>query len=218
MNKYKTPQVIFLDAVGTIFGVKNNVGYIYTKLASKYGVNRDAQIINQYFYQAFKESSPLAFGQKEYKAVQKLEYIWWQKIAYQTFTKANALKEFTDFYAFFQELYEYFKTSKPWYIYDEVIHCLNQWQKQGIELAIISNFDTRIYAVLDSLNLKSYFQSITISSLTGVAKPDKEIFLTALKKHRCLPDQAWYIGDSLQEDYWGAKSVGMQSFWLKGRN
>ncbi len=218
MDQNAIPQVIFLDAVGTIFGVKNNVGYIYTKLASKYGVIRDAQIINQYFYQTFKESSPLAFDKIEYETVKKLEYIWWQKIAYQTFAKANALREFTDFEAFFEELYEYFKTDQPWYIYDEVIPCLNQWQKQGIELSIISNFDTRIYAVLESLNLKSYFQTITISSLTGVAKPDRKIFSKALEKHDCSPEKAWYIGDSLKEDYWGAKSIGIKSFWLKRRN
>lgn len=218
MTNNQLPQVIFLDAVGTIFGVKNNVGYIYTKIASKYGVTRDAELINQYFYQAFKESPPLAFKETNYELVQRLEYIWWEKIAYQTFAKANALKEFTDFHLFFQELYDYFKTHQPWYIYDEVIPCLNQWQKQGIELAIISNFDTRIYSVLESLQLNSYFQTITISSLTGVAKPNQQIFLTALEKHNCSPEQAWYIGDSLTEDYWGAKSLGIKSFWLKRRN
>ena len=218
MKHNHKPQVIFLDAVGTIFGVKNNVGYIYTKLASKYGVSRDANLINEYFYQAFKESSPLAFDETEYETVQKLEYVWWEKIAYQTFAKANALKEFTDFYVFFQELYEYFKTHQPWYIYDEVIPCLKQWQKQGVQLAIISNFDTRIYSVLESLKLQSYFQTITISSLTGVAKPDRQIFLKALQKHDCKAEDAWYIGDSLKEDYWGAKALGMKSFWLKRRN
>ncbi len=218
MNNNNTPQVIFLDAVGTIFGVRNSVGYIYSKLASKYGVETDAKLINQYFYESFKESSPLAFDSTEYEVVRKLEYIWWKKIAYRTFAKANVLKQFTDFHDFFRELYDYFQTSKPWYIYEETIDVLNQWQQQGIQLGLISNFDTRVYQVLDSLNLKSYFKTITISSLTGVAKPEAKIFLTALKKHNCLPENAWYIGDSLKEDYWGAKSVGMQSFWLKRKN
>lgn len=83
---------------------------------------------------------------------------------------------------------------------------------------MISNFDTRIYDVLKNLNLATYFQTITISSLTGVAKPHPQIFLKALEKHDCQPQEAWYIGDSKQEDYWGAKSVGMQSFWLNRRN
>ena len=87
-------------------------------------------------------------------------------------------------------------------------------EKKCIELGIISNFDTRIYEVLDSLELSQYFQTITISSLTGVAKPHPTIFLTALEKHHCVPENAWYIGDSIKEDYWGGKSVGMHCYWL----
>lgn len=212
------PKVIFLDAVGTVFGVKDSVGDAYVKISSKYGVVRDTKEINQYFYQSFKDSPPLAFDTQDKKEIKKLEYQWWGKIAYNTFKKANALKEFSDFKAFFAELYNYFKTAEPWFIYDEVIPCLNQWQNQGITLGIISNFDTRIYQVLDNLNLSQYFQSITISSLTGVAKPHPQIYLNALAKHNCQPQDAWYIGDSEKEDYWGAKSVGMRSFWLHRRN
>ncbi len=212
------PKVIFLDAVGTIFGVKGSVGEAYIKISRQYGVVRDTEEINKYFYECFKNSPPLAFDTQDKKEIKKLEYQWWGKIAFNTFKKANALKEFTNFKTFFAELYQYFKTAEPWFIYDEVILCLNQWQNQGIELGIISNFDTRIYAVLDNLNLSKYFQTITISSLTGVAKPHSAIFLKALAKHNCQPQDAWYIGDSEKEDYWGGKSVGMRSFWLNRRN
>ncbi|BAQ60841.1 hypothetical protein GM3708_1247 [Geminocystis sp. NIES-3708] len=214
MNINHQPKVIFLDAVGTIFGVKNSVGDIYTQLAKKYGVNREAQIINDCFYEAFKNSPSLAFDIKNKEEIKRLEFQWWQKVTYNTFNRDDAIKDFTNFEDFFIELYNYFKTSQPWFIYDDVIPSLNRWQKQGIELGIISNFDTRIYDVLDNLNLKKYFETITISSLTGVAKPDEKIFLTALAKHNCQAENAWYIGDSVKEDYWGAKFIGMKSFWL----
>lgn len=215
MNINHQPKVIFLDAVGTIFGVKNSVGDIYTQLAKKYGVNQKAEIINHCFYKAFKNSPSLAFDIENQEEIKRLEFQWWRKVTYNTFNQDDAIKDFTDFEGFFIELYNYFKTSQPWFIYDDVIPNLNRWQKQGIELGIISNFDTRIYDVLDNLNLKQYFQTITISSLTGVAKPDEKIFLTALAKHHCQSENAWYIGDSVKEDYWGAKSIGMKSFWLK---
>lgn len=208
------PQVIFLDAVGTIFGVKNSVGYVYSQLAKKYGVNQNAQVINNCFYEAFKNSPPLAFDTRNEEEIKDLEFQWWQIVTYNTFNQDNAISQFTDFNAFFLELYHYFKTSQPWVIYPDVILTLHHWQKQGIELGIISNFDTRIYDVLDNLNLRQYFSTITISSLTGVAKPNPNIFLTALAKHHCQPENAWYIGDSIKEDYWGGKSVGIQSFWL----
>lgn len=207
-------KVIFLDAVGTLFGVKNSVGYIYTELAKKYGVNESAELINDSFYSAFKNAPPLAFNTENEEEIKLLEFQWWQQVTYNTFAQTKTIEKFNNFEEFFRELYEHFKTREPWFIYDDVISMLNLWKKQGIELGIISNFDTRIYEVLDNLNLSHYFQTITISSLTGVAKPDAKIFLTALEKHNCSPENAWYIGDSIKEDYWGGKSVGMQCFWL----
>ncbi|MBE9222762.1 HAD-IA family hydrolase [Cyanobacterium stanieri LEGE 03274] len=208
------PQVIFLDAVGTLFGVKNNVGWAYTQISQKYGVNYDSQLVNQAFYQSFQISSPLCFDTQSENLIKSLEFDWWKKIAENTFQSLNLLDQFTNFDDFFIELYQHFSTEKPWYIYNDVIFNLNLWQKQGINLAIISNFDTRIFSVLDSLDLSKYFSSITISSLSGMAKPHPNIFRQALETNNCFPENAWYIGDSKKEDYWGAKSVGMKAFWL----
>ena len=50
----KQPKVIFLDAVGTLFGVKGSVGEVYSYLASQVGVNCDASLLETLFYQQFK--------------------------------------------------------------------------------------------------------------------------------------------------------------------
>lgn len=34
----KKPKVIFLDAVGTLFGVKGSVGTVYSQIAQDFGV------------------------------------------------------------------------------------------------------------------------------------------------------------------------------------
>ncbi|MBF2057493.1 MAG: HAD-IA family hydrolase [Cyanobacterium sp. T60_A2020_053] len=210
------PKLILLDAVGTIFGIKNNVGFAYAEIAQKYGVNGDADILNTAFYDSFKSAPPLAFSPQENPSIlQQLEYDWWQNIAYETFEQVNLISEFNNFEEFFKELYDYFSTAEPWFIYDDVIPALNYWRDNNIDLGIVSNFDSRIYQVLDNLQLSQYFSTVTISSQTGVAKPEAQIFLTALKQNNCSPDEVWYIGDSAKEDYWGARNVGIKSFWLK---
>ena len=82
-------------------------------------------------------------------------------------------------------------------------------------MGVISNFDSRIYQVLELLGLKNFFSSITISSAVGAAKPDRKIFTTALDKHNSIAQQAWHIGDSFKEDYYGAKAAGIKSFLLQ---
>lgn len=209
------PKVIFLDAMGTLFGIQGSVGTIYSAIAAKYGVKVDADSIDLAFINSFKQAPPLAFQSIQTpKKLAQQEFMWWKKVVWAIFTQLGILNKFTDFTAFFRELYLYFATQKPWYIYPDVIPSLQNWQKQGIQLGVISNFDTRLYKVLRLLDLDRFFSSITISAEAGTAKPNSNIFKTALEKHHCISRQAWHIGDSFTEDYQGAKKVGIRAFWL----
>lgn len=215
IGDHPVPKVIFLDAMGTLFNVRGSVGEIYSVIAAKYGVTVDAHSINHAFINSFKNSSPLAFESADKpKELTQQEFSWWKNIVKTTFTELKILDEFTDFSAFFGELYLHFSTQKPWYIYPDVIPSLQTWQDQGIKLGVISNFDSRLYQVLKSLDLERFFSSITISSEAGAAKPNHKIFRLALQKHNCISPQAWHIGDSFREDYEGAKKVGIRGFWL----
>ncbi|MFP3422470.1 HAD-IA family hydrolase, partial [Bacillus sp. SIMBA_161] len=85
---------------------------------------------------------------------------------------------------------------------------------QGIQLGVISNFDSRLYRVLNALQLDSFFTTITISSEVGAAKPDPKIFQSAIALYQVSPEQTWHIGDSRREDYEAAKALGMHGFLL----
>lgn len=209
------PKVIFLDAVGTLFGIQGSVGEIYQVIARQAGVEVSAKSLDRAFIQSFKASPPPAFPNAESEQIPELEFNWWKAIVKNTFAQAGVIENFADFDAFFGQVYAYFATSQPWYVYGDVVPALQHWQQQGIELGIVSNFDARLHSVLELLELGQFFSSVTISSTVGVAKPDGQIFTTALEKHNCTPQQAWHIGDSLQEDYYGAKSVGIRAFFLK---
>ncbi len=211
----KQPKVIFLDAVGTLFGVKGTVGEVYSYLASQVGVSCDAKKLETAFFQQFKLAPPLAFPGVDIMEVSELEYQWWYQVAYETYEQVEVMDKFVDFDSFFRQLYDYFATPHPWFLYTDVYPALQHWQKQGIQLGIISNFDSRIYEVLDIFGLTNFFQTITISSTTGTAKPHPNIFIEALNKHQCYPEDAWHIGDSKKEDYEGAKAAGIKSFLLE---
>ena len=105
----------------------------------------------------------MAFPEAAPARIPELEFEWWKAIALCTFELAGVIDQFTNFDDFFAELYRHFATAQPWYLYPDAIPSLETWQKQGIELGIISNFDTRIYQLLEILGLKQYFLTITIS-------------------------------------------------------
>jgi putative hydrolase of the HAD superfamily len=211
----KQPKVIFLDAVGTIFGVRTTVGENYAEIAREFNVEAEAEILQKEFIRAFSQSAPLVFPGVDSSEIPEKEFNWWLNIAELVFQQAGVFNSFTDFHEFFARLYVYFATEAPWIVYPEVNNTLENWQEKGIELGIISNFDSRIYSVLSALKLDKYFKSVTISSQAGAAKPSSEIFLQALQKHNCKPQEACHIGDSRKEDFAGATNAGLTAILIE---
>ncbi|MGD1950261.1 MAG: HAD-IA family hydrolase [Leptolyngbyaceae cyanobacterium] len=209
------PKVIFLDAVGTLFGVKGSVGEVYQTLSRQAGVKASAQQLDKAFYRSFAAANSMAFPDVPAIEIPHREYQWWLAIARDTFQRAGVLEKFADFEGFFEGVYQHFATAEPWVVYQDTLISLQRWQRMNIPLGIISNFDSRIYAVLDALDLRQYFQTITISTEAGAAKPDSLIFTTALQKHNCSPSDAWHVGDSRKDDLKGAQGVGLRGILLK---
>lgn len=212
------PEVIFLDAVGTLFGVKGSVGEVYSTMARSFGVLSSSIEVDAAFYDVFKTTPPLAFPNTSPQDIQKKEFQWWRNVTFKTFQNVGVAHKFLDFDLFFYRLYNHFATAHPWEVYSDVIPCLERWRSENIKLGIISNFDSRLYQVLNALELKHFFSSVTISSEVGAAKPNPKIFQKAIAYHQVSPEQTWHIGDSRREDYEGATSIGMQAFILKRKS
>ncbi|XGV99046.1 MAG: HAD-IA family hydrolase [Leptolyngbya sp. BL-A-14] len=211
----KQPQVIFLDAVGTLFGVKDSVGEVYADVARQFGVEVSATALNRAFLHSFRAAGAPAFNAIDGTNLQAQEFAWWLAIATNTFKQAEAFHRFPDFAEFFAVLYAHFATAAPWVLYPDVIPALERWQHMGITLGVLSNFDSRLYSVLKALALEPFFASVTISTEVAAAKPDPKIFAIALQKHHCPADMAWHIGDSFEEDYQAAKAAGIRGIWLR---
>ncbi|MEG4345935.1 HAD-IA family hydrolase [Microcoleus sp. A003_D6] len=207
-------KIIFLDAAGTLFDVRGSVGEVYRQLAKSFEVTVNSQELNAAFSQSFASASPMAFPGIEAAKIPELEFEWWQTVSAKAFQIAGVFHQFSDFSKFFAELYAHFATAEPWFVYPDVFPALNKWQKQGIELAVVSNFDSRLYPVLKALNLAEYFTSVTISTEVGAAKPQSQIFTAALQKHNCIAENVLHIGDSFKADYCGAKAAGLKAIWL----
>ncbi|HXZ33751.1 MAG TPA: HAD family hydrolase [Terriglobales bacterium] len=78
-------------------------------------------------------------------------------------------------------------------------------------LAVISNADGKIAAVLEHCGIADCFASITDSGVVGYEKPAAAIFEAALRSMNAQPEQSLYIGDVYSVDYLGATHAGMQA-------
>lgn len=209
------PKVIFFDAVGTLFGVRFGVGEIYRQTACQFGVDTSAEVLDRAFMESFQTAPPCTFPGAEPKQIPTLEFEWWEAVTLRTFQRAGVLEQLSYWAGFFRELYDRFATAEPWFVYPDIPSTLERYQSMGIELGVLSNFDSRLRSVLQELELADFFSSVTISTEVGAAKPDSLIFAAALAKHKCIPQEAWHVGDSRRDDYEGANAAGLRGIWLQ---
>jgi len=83
--------------------------------------------------------------------------------------------------------------------------------RQQYAIAVISNADGRIDAVLRRCFICDCFASITDSGNVGHEKPHPAIFAAALREMKADPAESLYVGDVYSVDYVGARNAGMQA-------
>ena len=129
----------------------------------------------------------------------------------QVFTETGMVENFDQF---FEKVYERFRDSQGWVLFPETIEVLDELKHRGLKLGVISNFDDRIYAVMRSLGILTYFDTITISSETGYSKPDRQIFEAAIRALNEPPPKILLVGDSLTDDVEAAARAGLAALLI----
>ncbi|HDZ06454.1 hypothetical protein LCGC14_0052290 [marine sediment metagenome] len=96
-------------------------------------------------------------------------------------------------------------------LFPNAIEVLN-YLKPKYKLHIITNGFQEVQAKkLVNSGIHSYFDQIIDSETAGVKKPNPIIFNLALNRAGAIPEKSLMIGDSLEADIIGAKSVGFNT-------
>jgi len=209
-----SPKVLFFDAAGTLFTVKGSVADVYLSYATKYGVKRtEHQLANvrAAFARAFRDAPPPVFATNDPQEIKRCERLWWFDIVHNVFYRVGMFERFDDY---FEEIFEAFAGPTHWVLYSDTLESLTRLKRRGLELGIVSNFDTRLFGVLKGLGIAELFDTVTISSLAHAAKPSPRIFQVALDQHVVEPGECWHIGDSPGDDVEGARKAGIHALLL----
>ncbi len=200
-------KAIFFDAAGTLIKPARRVGETYAVLARKYGIEVSAAEIAERFRLCFHSAPPLAFPGAPAARIEDLERAWWKDLVRRIFEPWDGFQRFDDYFA---ELFAYFAQPDAWTLYPEVAETLSALEKRSIVLSVISNFDSRLIGILEGLGAANWFEHIFVSSRVGYAKPDRQIFHTALERHSLKAGDALHVGDSEEKDLHGANNAGLK--------
>ena len=210
MKDNKRIKAVFFDAADTLFYINDGLGDVYSSVAAKYGSAPDPKLVKAAFSNAFHSAPPLVFGGLSSEDRRVYEKKWWYSVVENVFEDVGMFDEFD---SYFEELFEVFRLG-AWKLFPETQDVLTSLEKRGLKLGLISNFDTRVYDVCQTLGIYKYFKSFVISSEAGFAKPSPEIFEIALNEQGVLAEESIHIGDSIEHDLRGAKSLGINAVLL----
>ena len=200
------PEGLLLDAMGTLIGLRRSVGSTYAAFAAEHGLSVEASAINAAFPGLFRAAPPLAFPGLEGEALLAAEQRWWAELIDASLQASGHTGPMPP--ALGPALFEHFATAEPWQVYDDVVEHLQRWRHAGLKLAVVSNFDQRLYKLLEHLELAPLFDAVVVSSQVGSAKPDPLPFQRALEQLGLQATSVWHIGDS-PEDEAGAQAAGV---------
>lgn len=130
---------------------------------------------------------------------------FWNKYVFKDYNfPKSRVNRIAELLTFFLETQFFQRTMRK-----EVPHVLEKIKKKGLSVGCISNIMgiMQVSHCLQSYGILKYFDTIVLSCIYGLRKPDPKIFHYAAKKAGVKPAQCVYIGDTISRDIIGSKKA-----------
>lgn len=111
-----------------------------------------------------------------------------------------------------QKLTDHYVSTSPYKVglIEGAIETLEALKQRGHKMSLLTNgFEEIQHIKVESSGLSKYFEGLLTSDALGYKKPNPEIFHLALRKMGVNASDSVMLGDSLEADILGAKTVGM---------
>lgn len=194
---------------GTLIEARPSAPEVYAQVLGRWGPPVDAEVVAPVFRQVWGELTEAhPPGLDRYQHLKGREEEWWGEFLRRVLARLGHPAPWRPVLA---ELYQAFSEPSLWFVFPEVRAVLETFRRQGVPMAVVSNWDSRLPELLDRLELTPYFASVHVSALEGMEKPAPEIFLRAAAQLGVAPHACLHAGDSPLDDYRGAESAGMRA-------
>jgi putative hydrolase of the HAD superfamily len=199
-------RAVTLDAAGTLITPASAVGSTYAAVAAANGILADAAAVDARFHRALAAAPPLAFPQLDAAARPARERAWWAAVVGEALDAAAAGPRLD---ACVDTLMAHYASPRAWRVFPDVAPALRALRARGRRLAIVSNFDGRLPALLEGLGIRALVDTVVHSTAAGAAKPDARIFVAAVRALGVELADTVHAGDDPAADVAGARAAGL---------
>ena len=210
---FRSIQAITFDVTNVLLTVRNSAAYQYARLAREHLAipSIDQTVLQKNFIQAFRTLNQSHPGYGIHTNISSRQ--WWTMIVEHTFKDSHLSSEQSNRLG--EIIYDQFARSDLWVKHPQADQVLKELQKRGKILGVISNFDERLESLLEQHQLRDYFQFILAPRNCGFYKPQKEIFIHAVKLTGVKSNEnLCHVGDDIKLDYQAGHAAGCQVLLL----
>lgn len=194
-------RAVAFDAVGTLIHPEPSAAEVYARIGRRFGSRLEIGEIRNRFRAAFAEQEAIDRA-NGWVTSEERERRRWQDIV------AAVLDDVHDQAGCFAKLYAHFGKPGAWRC-EPASECFEQLRQARISIALASNYDHRLHAVLDAFSVFEYVTHRVISSEVGWRKPAPQFFARLAETFRLPAEAVLYVGDDWDNDYEGARRAGM---------
>jgi putative hydrolase of the HAD superfamily len=98
--------------------------------------------------------------------------------------------------------------------FEDAAPALAELHARSLRLVVVSNWDCSLPEVLERVGLLALVDAVVTSAEVGVAKPAPAVFQAGLDAAGCDPADAVHVGDSVKNDFEGARAAGIRALLL----
>ena len=207
-----TLRVIFFDMADTLVTVRPSWYALYVLACARHGIMLDEGAVARAYAEVFARLEHEVSGHT-HEATREADERYYREINGAVLRTAG-VPEDVPLDAVLADLHRTFDDPAHFHLFPDALPTLHALREYGYRLGIISNWDHRLFSIVEQLNLTSYFETVTASSAVGVAKPGRGIFTTALAAMKVPAQACLHVGDSFIDDYQGATAAGLRAVLL----
>lgn len=218
MNEWRA---LSLDAMGTLIDLRVPFVETYRSLLIEFGheSHKVEKLSVQQMRNLWKDAEAalpleiLSNHLNRYGALPGYRHGFWS-ILWETMYKALGLPV-AQYEIELERSLEVFGSAALWQLLPQAGKVLEKARANGVPLVLASNFDERLVNIVKELRIQHYFQKIVVSARIGREKPSP-LFFKEVEQALSLPRESiLHVGDSLENDFEGARSYGFQAALVK---
>jgi putative hydrolase of the HAD superfamily len=213
-RKLTAVRAVVFDAVGTLLFAQPRVAEFYHLVGWQHGSLRTLDEVRSRLYAAYAASESGRPDEPADSLVRQptsegRERERWQQVV------ATVFDDIPDSVpAIFRELWQHFAQAEHWRLAEGAAGVLDELARRGYRLAIGSNFDRRLHAVVAGHPALRACEQTFVSSEIGFPKPDERFYASAAALLGVSPAEILMVGDDWTNDIRGARAAGWQALYL----